>query len=111
MYFATPVPCTLYPEPVLDSRLILITLLIKLGVAAAVSSALGRSREFQNLLFREDRTVTQTLGLLAFICVPLGLGVLVRVAVPNFYAADISFETTILIGILIGPGAALMGAT
>jgi two-component system LytT family sensor kinase len=96
---------------VLDSRLILITLLIKLGVAAAVSSALGRSREFQNLLFREDRTVTQTLGLLAFICVPLGLGVLVRVAVPNFYAADISFETTILIGILIGPGAALMGAT
>jgi two-component system LytT family sensor kinase len=96
---------------VLDSRLILITLLIKLGVAAAVSSALGRSREFQNLLFREDRTVTQTLGLLAFICVPLGLGVLVRVAVPNFYAADISFETTILIGILIGPGAALIGAT
>jgi two-component system LytT family sensor kinase len=96
---------------VLDSRIILITLLIKLGVAAAVSSALGRSREFQNLLFREDRTVPQTLGLLAFICVPLGLGVWVRVAVPNFYAADISFETTIILGILIGPGAALVGAT
>jgi two-component system LytT family sensor kinase len=96
---------------VLDSRIILITLLIKLGVAAAVSSALGRSREFQNLLFREERTLPQTLGLLAFICVPLGLGVWVRVAVPNFYAADISFETTILLGILIGPGAALIGAT
>ena len=26
-------------------------------VAAAVSSALGRSREFQNLLFRDDRTL------------------------------------------------------
>jgi two-component system LytT family sensor kinase len=96
---------------VLDSRIILITLLIKLGVAAAVSSALGRSREFQNLLFRDERTVAQTLGLVAFICVPLGLGVLVRVAVPNFYAADISFETTIILGILIGPGAALIGAT
>jgi two-component system LytT family sensor kinase len=96
---------------VLDSRLILITLLIKLGVAAAVSSALGRSREFQNLLFRDDRTLAQTLGLLAFICVPLGLGVWVRVTVPNFYAADISFETTILLGILVGPGAALLGAT
>jgi two-component system, LytTR family, sensor kinase len=96
---------------VLDSRIILITLLIKLGVAAAVSSALGRSREFQNLLFRDDRTLAQTLGLLAFICVPLGLGVWVRVAVPNFYAADISFETTILLGILIGPGAALIGAS
>ncbi len=95
----------------LDSRIILITLLIKLGVAAAVSSALGRSREFQNLLFRDERTVAQTLGLVAFICVPLGLGVLVRVAVPNFYAADISFETTIILGILIGPGAALIGAT
>jgi len=96
---------------VLDSRIILITLLIKLGVAAAVSSALGRSREFQNLLFRDDRTLAQTLGLLAFICVPLGLGVWVRVTVPNFYAADISFETTILLGILVGPGAALIGAT
>jgi two-component system, LytTR family, sensor kinase len=94
----------------LDSKLILITLLIKLGVAAAVSSALGRSREFQNLLFREDRSVGQTLGLLAFICIPLGLGVWVRVLVSNFYAADISFETTILLGILLGPGPALLGA-
>jgi two-component system LytT family sensor kinase len=96
---------------VLDSRLILITLLIKLGVAAAVSSALARSRVFQSLLFREDRTIGQTLALLAFICIPLGLGVWVRVTVSNFYAADISFETTILLGILIGPGTALLGAT
>ena len=95
----------------LDSRLILITLLIKLGVAAAVSSALARSRVFQSLLFREDRTIGQTLALLAFICIPLGLGVWVRVTVSNFYAADISFETTILLGILIGPGTALLGAT
>jgi len=95
---------------VLDSRIILITLLIKLGVAAAVSSALGRSREFKLLLFREDRTLAQTLGLVAFICIPLALGVWVRVTVPNFYAADISFETTIILGILIGPGAALIGA-
>lgn len=94
----------------LDSRIILITLLIKLGVAAAVSSALGRSREFQSLLFREDRNLGQTLGLVAFICIPLALGVWVRVTVPNFYAADISFETTIILGILIGPGAALIGA-
>jgi two-component system LytT family sensor kinase len=95
---------------VLESRLILITLLIKLGIAAAVSAALARSRTFKGLLFRENRTLGQTLGLLAFICVPLGLGVWVRVTVSNFYAADISFETTILIGILIGPGAALVGA-
>ena len=95
----------------LDSRLILITLLIKLGVAAAVSSALARSRVFKRLLFSDARTIGETLGLLAFICIPLGLGVWVRVTVSNFYAADISFETTILLGILIGPGTALLGAT
>ena len=34
-----------------DPRLILISLLIKLGIAAAVSSALARSRVFKRLLF------------------------------------------------------------
>lgn len=91
-------------------RLILITLLIKLGVAAAVSGALARSRVFQNLLFTQRRRPGQTLGLLAFIVIPLALGVWVRVVVPNFFAADISFETTILIGILLGPLAAIVGA-
>lgn len=91
-------------------RLILITLLIKLGVAAAVSGALARSRVFQNLLFMQRRRPGQTLGLLAFIVIPLALGVWVRVVVPNFFAADISFETTILIGILLGPLAATVGA-
>jgi two-component system LytT family sensor kinase len=95
---------------VLEPRLVLITLLIRLGVAAAVSSALSRSRVFKRLLFKEQRTAAETLGLLAFICIPLGLGVWVRVTVPNFYAADISFETTILLGILIGPASALIGA-
>ncbi len=99
-----------YAKAVLESRIILITLLIKLGVAAAVSAALARSRVFKSLLFEEDRTLAQTLGLLAFICIPLGLGVWVRVTVPNFYAADVSFETTILLGILMGPGSAMIGA-
>jgi two-component system, LytTR family, sensor kinase len=92
-----------------DSKLILITLLIKLGVAAAFSSALARSRTFQNLLFAVQRRTSQTLGLLAFICIPLGLGVWVRITVPNFYAADIAFETTVILGILLGPGSALIG--
>jgi two-component system, LytTR family, sensor kinase len=92
-----------------DSRLILITLLVKLGVAAAVSSALARARTFQNLLFAQHRRTAQTMGLLAFICIPLGLGVWTRIVVPNFFAADISFETTVILGILVGPGAALAG--
>jgi hypothetical protein len=43
------------------------------------------------------------------ICVPLVLGVLVRVKVPNFLAADLSFETTVLLGVLVGPLAAMGG--
>ncbi|HET7346670.1 MAG TPA: sensor histidine kinase, partial [Acidobacteriaceae bacterium] len=81
----------------LEPRLILITLLIKLGVAAAVAAALARSRTFQRLVLSEDRDAGQTLGLLAFICIPLSLGVYFRVTVPNFLGADVSFETTILL--------------
>jgi two-component system LytT family sensor kinase len=89
--------------------LILITLLIKLGVAAAVSSSLARSTTFKKLLLLPHRRRRQVLALLATICVPLALGVWVRVRVPNFYAADISFETTILLGLLLGPVTAMLG--
>ncbi len=101
----------LRPEPFApDPKLILITLLIKLGVAAAVSSALGRSREFQRVLFADERRPAQQLKLIVFICVPLALGVWVRTTVPNFYAADIAFETAIILGVLLGPFSAMLGA-
>lgn len=92
-----------------DDKLIIITLLVKLGVAAAVASALARSRTFQRLLFAEQRRRRDTLVLLAFFLVPLTLGVWVRTTVPNFLAADISFETVILLGLLVGPGWAMLG--
>jgi two-component system LytT family sensor kinase len=93
-----------------DNKLILVTLLIKLGVAAAVASALARSRTFQRLLFADYRRHRETAILLAFFLVPLTLGVWVRTTVPNFFAADISFETVILLGLLVGPGWAMVGA-
>ncbi len=101
---------TRYIECVVEHKLILITLLVKLGVAASVSSALARSRAFQRLLFAEHRNGRQTLGLLVFFLVPLTLGVWVRITVPNFYAADISFETVTLLGLLLGPGWAMLSA-
>ena len=97
-----------YIDCVTDT-LIIITLLVKLGVAAAVASALARSRTFQRLLFAEDRRPGQTAALMAFFLVPLTLGVWVRTKVPNFLAADISFETVILLGLLLGPGWAMLG--
>ncbi len=92
-----------------DPKLILITLLVELGVAAAVSTSLGRSNTFKDALLASKRTVRQTLELVAMLCIPLMLGVWIRVTVPNFLAADISFEATILLGVLIGPLAALGG--
>lgn len=93
----------------IDSRLILITLLIKLGIAAAISSALSRSTVFKNLLLSVTRrSAGQTLALLAFICIPLTLGVWTRVVVPNFLAADISFEAVILVALLLGTSPAIL---
>ncbi len=95
----------------ISQSLILITLLIELGVAAAVSSSLARSKTFKNLLLMPRRSPKQTVALVAMICVPLTLGVWIRTSVPNFLAADLSFETTILLGILLGPLSAMLGGT
>jgi len=90
-------------------NLIWITLLVKLGVVASVASVLARVSTFRRLFFAERRSPRQTLALLAFFLVPLTLGVWLRFRVPNFLAADISFETVILLGLLIGPGWAMLG--
>jgi two-component system LytT family sensor kinase len=93
-----------------ESNLIWITLLVELGVAAAVASSLARSTAFKRLLLLKHRTTRETLHLLAWICIPLTLGVLVRVRVPNFLAADLSFEAIAILGLLLGPWPALVGA-
>ena len=91
------------------SSLIWITLLVKLGVAAAVSSTLARSNAFKRLLLLPRRSVAETVKLVAMIVIPLTLGVAIRVRVPNFLAADISLEAVILLGVLVGPLAAVAG--
>ncbi|HEX6879947.1 MAG TPA: histidine kinase [Terriglobales bacterium] len=86
----------------MDQRLVLVTLLIKLGVSAAVSSVLARSRRFRVLLFNEGRPLVDDLEMVAFIGVPYALGVIVRHTVKNFIAADLSFESAILMGAITG---------
>ncbi len=92
-----------------DPKLIWITLLVELGVAAAVASSLARSASFKRLLLLKHRNTRETLHLLAWICIPLMLGVLVRVKVSNFLAADISFEAIAILGLLLGPWPAMVG--
>lgn len=84
-------------------------MLVKLGVVASLASILARAASFRRLFFAEQRRPMQTLALLAFFLVPLTLGVWIRIAVPNFLAADISYEAIVLLGLLIGPGWAMLG--
>jgi len=89
--------------------MVLITLLIQLGVSAAVSSVLARSLRFRFLLFHEDRDLWEKLEMVFSVGIPIMLGVVVRATVKNFFAADISFEACILLGVIAGRTAGVCG--
>jgi two-component system, LytTR family, sensor kinase len=93
----------------MDQRLILVTILIRLGVAAAINSVLVRARRFRVLLFREERTIIEKIEIVCIIGTPIALGVLIRGWVHNFLAADISFEGAILMGVIAGRFAGAAG--
>jgi two-component system LytT family sensor kinase len=86
----------------MEQRLILVNLLIKLGVAAAVSSALVRSKEFKRLLFLEERETRHKVYLALWMAVPIALGVWIRFSARSFLAGDLALETTVLLGVMGG---------
>src|SRR5579885_2034280 len=93
----------------MEQRLILINLLIKLGVAAAVASTLVRSLEFKNLLFRDDRSLKQKIYLVLWIAGPLAFGTWFRLSARSFLAGDLSFETAVLLGVVGGRLTGVLG--
>jgi two-component system LytT family sensor kinase len=93
----------------MEPRLILINLLVKLGVAAAVSSTLVRSKEFKLLLFREERTFRQKLYMVLWFGLPIVIGVWIRIFQKSFAAGDLSFETALLLGVIGGRWAGSLG--
>ena len=93
----------------MEPRLILIHLLLKLGVATAVSSPLVRSKEFKNLLYREERTARQKVYLVLWFVLPIMIGVWIRLSVKTFLAGDLSFETALLLGVIGGRWAGSVG--
>jgi len=86
----------------LEPRLILVNLLIKLGVAAAVSSALVRSKEFKSLIFRERRETRHKIYFALWMAIPIALGVWIRFVAKSFLAGDLSLETALLLGVIGG---------
>src|SRR6266850_1198104 len=95
----------------MEQRLILVNLLLKLGVAAAVSSALVRSLEFKKLLFREERTTAQKIYLVLWFGIPIALGVWIRFIQKSFSAGDLSLETTLLLGVIGGRLTGVLGGS
>ena len=95
----------------MDQKLILVNLLVKLGVAAAVSSALVRSLEFKKLLFREERSTRQKIYLVLWFGIPIALGVWIRFIQKSFSAGDLSFETTLLLGVIGGRLSGVVGGS
>lgn len=98
----------------MEPRLILVHLVLKMGVAAAVSSSLVRSLEFKSLLFREERTFRQKIYLVLWFGLPIAVGVWIRMTKSSFLSGDLSFETTLLLGVIGGRltgslGGVLMG--
>ena len=86
----------------LEPHLILIHLLIKLGVAAALSSALVRSQEFKKVLFSERRDTAHKIYLALWMAIPITLGVWIRFSAKSFLAGDLSLETALILGVVGG---------
>lgn len=79
----------------------LFTLLVKLGVVAALASILTRSSTVKRMLMRENRTLNQRLQLSLWFSVTFAASVATRV-VKNYQAVDLGLEGSLLAGILGG---------
>jgi two-component system, LytTR family, sensor kinase len=90
-------------------RLLLITLLLNLGVMAAIAAVLVRSLAFQRCLLAEPRRGRTRLAFMLFVALPLAGGVWIRLAVTSFHAADLSLAGALLLGLMGGYAAGLGG--
>lgn len=90
-------------------RLLLITLLLNLGVMAAIAAVLVRSVGFKRYLYKEDRSLRDKLLFTIWLALPLAGAVGIRLAVPTFRAADLSLQGALLLGLMGGYTAGGLG--
>lgn len=81
---------------------LLVTLLIKIGVAAAIASFLIRVRFFARSILREERSYRDRLLLAASFALVFGASVTVRIVTKTYQAADLGLEGSFLSGLLGG---------
>jgi two-component system LytT family sensor kinase len=89
--------------PPTDMEQYLITLLVKIGVMAAIASFGVRSSRVKKMLQREDRTLAQRFRLALWFVALFAPGVAIRVITHNNYPAlDLGLEGSLLAGITGG---------
>src|ERR1700736_646665 len=85
-----------------SARDLLLTLLLKFGVASSIAALLARWHTFRRVLFTEERDPDQKLRPTRFMVRPLILGVTLRLVGYPYRFADLSLEGAFLMGLLGG---------
>src|SRR5579884_2548828 len=80
----------------------LLTLLLKVAVAASLASILSRFGAFQRMLVSEERTIGQRTRLALSIAAPFAFGVGTRVFIPTYLAVDLGLEGSMVAGLIGG---------
>src|SRR5690348_2063158 len=97
------------PVSLEGQHLLLVAVLLKLGVIATIAAVLVRSMAFKRYLYREERNLRQKLIFTLFLVIPLGGDVMMRLLVPGFGIADLTLPGALLIGVMAGQTAGLVG--
>jgi two-component system LytT family sensor kinase len=97
------------PSPPAE-ELLLLTLMVKLAVAAVLSTMLVRFPWFRRILLTEKRDWPERLVFAASLGVPLTAGVLARLLL-HYEAADLTLSGSFLAGLLAGPYAGAIVGT
>lgn len=87
--------------PELPLKDVLLTLLVKLGVASSIAALLVRATTFQRLLYKEEREFDEKVLFVLLFGPPVALGVLARILL-GYRAADISLEGAVVAGLVGG---------
>ena len=80
----------------------LITLLVRVGVAASIASFGVRSSTVKKMLLREERTLGQRVSLALWFAAVFAPGVAIRMATGSYSALDLGMEGALLAGIVGG---------
>src|SRR6266511_5899763 len=90
------------PKFLTTEQLLLITLVVKLAVMAALATMLVRYRRFRHILIFERRAWPDRLTFALSLGIPLTAGVVARLLL-NYNAEDLTLEGSFLAGLIAGP--------